>query len=573
MEMKIFFKVRFITILAFLIQLIVLPSMVFAEVDDDALLSALALNYCRNSLVKIQSYNDRIVLDEEYNNIINNIDLSKIKDEEIIELLEELMDTLSYFKLQEGDKARLVKKYEKKVSNAFYSSFSNITSVIYVGGGNPYAVAAAAIAQIGGTYSSYRKNLEEYREDLEDTMWQLEKGAIEQLNDIQKSFLRNSWLLMKKWEIPDSWRLTDSQLNEYVAILKDDNIDRRLRKLKRISKYFEAYPPYWYYLGVSSMEVKNKTKASDAFNKFEQIRRGFFREDNVYTSAIMNKILLLNSKTDKDQIINMLDIMVDQSTKDWRKNLFAALKYAECGHFKEAKELIQVNIDNEKNVSLNMRVLGELHLLEKNNDKFLSIVDTMVEEDRVRAQDVLYFLGKMPEIKLLNKMKDEFIGIYIRIDETTFGKDNIEIFVPIKWIINDFENLNIYLTIKDKVFNPASFKSDEKENGATYIFKHVIKINDVLQQVGPLETTISLDHPSGSFKIVGLIEEDCKEVEKGLVSKGVGMANKLKSKLWGSETKKTNGDKETVCEPVFKKKEIMTSTCTYLIKKGSIIKK
>ena len=91
--------------------------------------------------------------------------------------------------------------------------------------------------------------------------------------------------------------------------------------------------------------------------------------------------------------------MVNQSTKDWRKNLFAALKYAECGHFKEAKELIQINLDNNQNVSLNMRVLGELYMLEKNKQQLLAIIDTMVKEDRVRGQDVLYFLGKVPEIK------------------------------------------------------------------------------------------------------------------------------------------------------------------------------
>ncbi len=37
----------------------------------------------------------------------------KIKDEEIIELLEELMDTLTFYKLKEGDEARLHAKYEK----------------------------------------------------------------------------------------------------------------------------------------------------------------------------------------------------------------------------------------------------------------------------------------------------------------------------------------------------------------------------------------------------------------------------------------------------------------------------
>jgi len=163
-----------------------------AKTDEDTILSALALNYCRNSLVKIQSYNDRIVLDEEYNNIINNIDLSKIKDEEIIELLEELLDTLTFYKLKEGDEAKLHTKYEKKVSEAFYSSFSGMTNVIYVGGGNPYVIAAAAVAQLGGAYSNYRKNLTEYREELDDEVWKLEKDAIKEINDIQHFFYLHS---------------------------------------------------------------------------------------------------------------------------------------------------------------------------------------------------------------------------------------------------------------------------------------------------------------------------------------------------------------------------------------------
>jgi hypothetical protein len=560
-------------ILMYLIIILLIPIFAFAGSDDDALLSALALNYCRNSLVKIQSYNDRIVLDEEYNNIINNIDLSKINDEEIIELLEDLMDTLSYFKLQEGDKVRLMTKYEKKVSNAFYSSFSGVTNIIYAGGGNPYAIAAVALTQVGGAYANYRKNLDEYRQELDDKMWQLEKGAIEQINDIQKSFLRNSWILMKKRDIPDSWRLTDSQLNEYVEILKDDNVERRLRRLGRVSKFFDAYPPYWYYLGVSSMEAKNKPNANDAFNKFNQIRRGFFREDNVYTSALMNKILLFDPENDTEEIINLLNKMVNQSTKDWRKNLFAALKYAECGHLKEAKELIQINIDNNQNVSLNMRVLGELYMLEKNKQKLLAIIETMVKEDRVRGQDVLYFLGKVPEIRMLNKMKTSFTEIDLYVDDSLLGNDDIEIFIPIKWIMEDFEKFNIQLKIKNDSINPTSLTADEGRNGVVYTFEDAIKMDDVLAQIDSLETTISLNHPSGSFKIEGLIKKNCTDKEKGLLSKGVSKAKNLTNKWLGSGDKKEDNDKETVCEPTFLKKNIITSTGTYIIEDDRIISK
>ena len=265
-------KVFVLLILFF--SLTISPAFCSTNIENDALLAVLALNYCRNSLVTIQSYNDRVVLDEEYNNIINNIDLSKIKDEEIIELLEELMDTLSFFKLQEGTKERLIKKHERKTSNAFYSSFSGSSSILYLGGGNPFAMGAIALVQVGGAIVSYRRNLAEYREALGEEMWKLEESAIEQINDAQKMFLRNSWSLIQKRDFPDIWRLTDEQLNEFVDILKDDKSDRRLSKLQRISKYFSLYPPYWYFLGTAYLETKNNKEALESFEQFEKVHRG-----------------------------------------------------------------------------------------------------------------------------------------------------------------------------------------------------------------------------------------------------------------------------------------------------------
>jgi len=439
-----------------------------AKTDEDTILSALALNYCRNSLVKIQSYNDRIVLDEEYNNIINNIDLSKIKDEEIIELLEELLDTLTFYKLKEGDEAKLHTKYEKKVSEAFYSSFSGMTNVIYVGGGNPYVIAAAAVAQLGGAYSNYRKNLTEYREELDDEVWKLEKDAIKEINDIQKRFLRNSWMLMQKRDIPDIWRLTDSQLDEYVEILKDENISRRLRKLERNSKYFQAYPPYWYYLAIFSLEVNNIDLAVEALEQFEEIHKGFFREDNVYTSALMNRIILMDAKKNKRKVKKYLNLMVNESTRDWRKNLFAALKYAEIGRYKESKELLQINIDNEHQVSLHMRLMGEIYVAEKKYRKTNEIINQMIAEDRFRSQDVLYLIGMMPEIKKLNKMKDQILPLNIEIDKDIYGKDDLNVFVPIRWIFYDIESFKAVIKTVQKEFLPSSFKANEDKKSVEY---------------------------------------------------------------------------------------------------------
>ena len=157
-------KSRTIKILCIFIMTITTASYANANTLDNAFSTAVALNYCHMSLSKILLYNDRIVLDEEYNEIINNVNLANIKDEEIINLLKDLMDTITKFKLQEGDKERFLKEYERRVEMAFYDSLSNIS---ISGGGNPYVMAAQTLVSAWSAYANYRNNIYAYRRDLD----------------------------------------------------------------------------------------------------------------------------------------------------------------------------------------------------------------------------------------------------------------------------------------------------------------------------------------------------------------------------------------------------------------------
>ena len=46
--------------------------------EEDVLKTILALNYCQIAVCSIISYNDKIILEKEYDNIINNIDFTVI---------------------------------------------------------------------------------------------------------------------------------------------------------------------------------------------------------------------------------------------------------------------------------------------------------------------------------------------------------------------------------------------------------------------------------------------------------------------------------------------------------------
>ncbi len=74
--------------------------------NEKARNAAMTLNYLHGSLNKIVLYNDKIVLEEEYNNIINNLNLTVIEDPELVHVITYLMDTLTQFRLSEMDREK-----------------------------------------------------------------------------------------------------------------------------------------------------------------------------------------------------------------------------------------------------------------------------------------------------------------------------------------------------------------------------------------------------------------------------------------------------------------------------------
>jgi len=561
------------TIITAFLHLVILPALAEETAKDNALQTALALNYCHASLCKIISYNDRIVLEEEYSNIINNINLTKIQDEEVINLLKGLMDTISFFKLAEGDKERFFKEYERQVANALYSSFSGVTNIIYTGGANPYTMAATLLVQIGGAYGNYRNNMETYRKNLDEKLWKLEKDTIIQLNDNRKDFLTSYWRLMKEYSMPDKWRLTEKQMENYVNVLKDKDLDRKVRQLERIEQDFEAYPPFWYYFGQAAQEIKKYDLASQAYQEFERIRKGFFREDHFYSSVLMNKIALLDTQKDRDLILQYLEKMTNESPSDWRKNLFAAIKYSELQKYDEATELLSINIDNQKNVSLNTRILGDLYLMKNDRKGAQSLLDRMINEDNIKNQDILYLVGKMPELKKLNKMRDQIINIDVDIDESIFGNDDLIFSVPDKWVLDDVATFKVTMNFEGKKLHPTQFDTNKANRLVNFRFEKAIDAGDFITNKRSADISFDLSHPSNPIKLVGELEVTTGEKEKGYVDKGIDTVKGLSTKIWKSEKAEKPEDKKTGGIIVFKKREIITNGNRYRISEDNNIVK
>jgi hypothetical protein len=547
--------------------LIINPSTARAAFSDEASQTAKALNYCHMSLFKIVSYNDRIVLDEEYNEIINNINLTKIRDEEIIDLLKSLMDAISKFKLDEGDKAIFMKEYEEQVRNALYESIGNMASPTILASGNPFIGAATMLVNAGSAYANYRNNMDVYKRGLDKKLWELEKSAILELNDVRKDFLSSYWKLMKKYQMPDKWRLTEKQMGFFVETTKDKDPNRRLRQLTRIEGDFEAYPPFHYYLGQTAQELKFNKMALQAYDNLEKGQMGFFREDSLYSSTLMNKIQMLNPASDRDAILRHLKTMTEQSPLDGRKNLFVGLWYVQLGKYKEARERFQTNIDNNFNVTTNKMLLGDAYLGEHDKSSAIRLIDDMLREDNIRNHQILYVIGKLPEEEVLNKIKDQIFGIYVSVNKNTFGKDDLILMLPDRWVIRDFNNFKAVLLFRGQKYQSNKITADTNRRLLCYHYAKVFDANEFIKKGTKEELEVELISPEFPVSLIGELTAGPVSVKKGWSERTYERGKGLVSRKTAGTTNEMKQEKGIY----YNKKELRTTGGCYRIAEGKSI--
>ena len=229
--------------------------------EDDKKRAAYALNMCTVSVSQIVDYNDLNVLEQEYEAILNNLNLEQMpKDDALLHVLKQLLDTITFFRIQDGDKKIIEKEYQQKMKNAIWSAVPNFG--LLIAGGNPVTMAISLVSQVGIGYMNYRRNKNEYLMDKEKQEWQLKRTAIEQFNGLRRELFDTAWRLADKYNFPDTYRLTERQIKQYNAILMDTDEIRKYERLDSIKDNFKAYPAFWYFFGNSANYIAGDTGVS-----------------------------------------------------------------------------------------------------------------------------------------------------------------------------------------------------------------------------------------------------------------------------------------------------------------------
>ena len=401
-----------------------------------------ALNYCTYSLSKIVSFNDRVVLSFEYDNIINNLNLNAITDEEIVKLMAKLMaklmDTLKDEIISERKRERIEKSYQKRLERTLYNFLSGVNL-------SPQSVVSAAVSAVssmGSMYVNYQRRIEEYMDESEEIIEALDDEKLDVINSIRKDMLTASWSIIKKYNIDDQYRLTEKQINEFVENVKSNPAEMQHRKLERLlqdNPAFEYFPPFWYYYSLTREE--DEVFVLGCLNRFLQTQRPIFRRDILWASVLMERVRL-QKETDSQSIRADLEEIIRQSNNsDWQNFLFVGLAYTKLGMVDEARRNLQRNIDNGYEVSLNSRLLAEILLDAGDQLQFEETMKKMLSDTRVSNSDKLYLIGRCRNVTYLNRFKEEISEIRLSAVNEAAATELVSptylLTIPNKWLVED----------------------------------------------------------------------------------------------------------------------------------------
>lgn len=337
---------------------------------DEKKRAAYALNCCTISVSQIVDYDDIYILEQEYESILNNLNLENMpKDEALLDIYKQLLDTITFFRIQEGDKAMLEKEYQDKIKNAIWLAVPPISLAGLAK--NPIGAAINLATQVGIGYMNYRREKAGLQSEQEKQKWQLTRSAMEQFNGLRRELFTTAWRLADEYEFADNLRITEQQIAIFNKILLEPDDLKRYERLNYIKGSFEAYTPFWYHLGNAAYKASQNMREEDA-ERFKEIARenyqkyiddtedkkmNLFRHDHIRAACALELFELTGEE-------KLLDTAKEAAGSNFDVLEICAMSYLQVGKTKKAKDMLRMLVNEDYNATVNGQILSSIYVSE-----------------------------------------------------------------------------------------------------------------------------------------------------------------------------------------------------------------
>jgi len=486
---------RFIGLISIAICAITLFASQRQESTSEAAADTIAfINHINYVVETIHSYNNVIVLEQEYKKIsVDNLNLNKIPDEEVLGWIVTMLDTLKEMRMDERQRSRAQYVLERSLNQKLVDNFlkgsiggvvngvkSSTTGIIP----GLFTAVDSVLSQSIDTFIEYKNIQRTISETNEEEQFKLDTKKLEKLHELNVSLLKAEWGMIRKYKLDDALRISGENVRKLVDCLKDTERRRIYRRLIPMEHVFTVYPTYWYYRTMLAVENGNMPDAIRAAEHFEKVNRGLFRCDLMAASVKMGKITaqIADSKIDKESFARDISVICSQNydSSNTDLGLFCAMVYNDYLENPEAarkvlapvKDLLESEVENSYVEYCDLLTRPkeqrkEAHLSTKGinlvrcrmlwtdiNEKLGRKIDVetlkkVCQRDTTSSLEKLYYFGRLRMQDLWSVIEEDVWAINMY-EATASGKSRIDFQIPLKWFALDEMPMSIALYSGEK---------------------------------------------------------------------------------------------------------------------------
>lgn len=520
------------------------PAILWANPAEDEIAARdtiAQINHINWVVSKIKTYNNILVLEEEYRQISpDKLNLNRIPDEDALKRITDMLDLLHEMIAKNKELEHWKKIYEIKKKQRHLSFYREILLPTVNDASTTFATPimsavdplAAGMNMVLSTtkstlqaYSSYKDLVTELEMDALNKKFELAQDKFNKLHDLNKALLTSQWNMIQKYNFDDSLRVSDSDISILIEALKDTDFFRIYSRIEAMKDRFKIFPMYWYYLSCAAMEAGQETEALNACNTFFEVNRGLFRDDPTVGSIAMNKAFLLpKTEENKPEIRRLLELVWKHNAGDvdWRKDYFCAtlyysylndkpnalkalnhaIAYLEYACIEQLQRVSELQNSDELNLQAAVDFSdGEsLWLCQKLKDEIQK--DTLVYDENGLTElcrkrttstiEKLAYVGKMRASDLWGNLKEDLGDVTLSADRQISWKGKFNYTcratVPFRWFLSGDLTVNLELVCG--------------ENKTVTISENLAKRS--LTDAGKL--VLTFDIPEADFKAVEIVK-------------------------------------------------------------------
>jgi hypothetical protein len=305
-----------------------------AQQERERYRTAVALNYCRAAFHHIRKTPTKAMLVQQQQQILNNLNLDGINDPEIIRLYTGVLDEIGEIEIADRERHLLQQQYRRNITQ-------KITWDALAFG------TALATAQVGSAIKTGADSWWDYRNETIRNDRDILRVDTRQMDGVvQKSsmFLDTFWKLAQSRSIPDRLLVRGTDLDRLDDAMQQQDTEVRLRILRRMEPFMEAYPPYWYYVARTQQSMSQWADATETYRRLAELGDGHFRRDDMLATGLANRAAI-EDFLGLETAVATAEQALNYSTEVWEANLLCARVLERHEQLVAAEDAILRNLD------------------------------------------------------------------------------------------------------------------------------------------------------------------------------------------------------------------------------------